>query len=47
MQEQYLGRLTPDMNVCDIEGKRSGRSPASIVTNSRPRSSRSRDLLKA
>jgi len=24
MQEQYLGRLTPDMNVCDINGEKIG-----------------------
>jgi hypothetical protein len=24
MQEQYLGRLTPDMNVCDIDGQKIG-----------------------
>jgi len=24
MQEQYLGRLIPDMNVCDIEGQKIG-----------------------
>jgi hypothetical protein len=24
MQEQYLGRLTPDMNVCDIDGHKIG-----------------------
>jgi hypothetical protein len=25
MQEQYLGRLAPDMDVCDIDGERIGK----------------------